>query len=321
MNEEIRLLAGFVSLPIFICNVIGNALVIEVVKMNKKMQCPNTYLLSWLALSDLSFGFIAETNIYLLANGAKGRLYGTYMFHTLHSILILTLLSIERYLAILKPFYYKAKVTKSLVAKLLWIILAFTAIVTAPSYYLLGNGYNMLEVCAKSKLDEIATIGYLAALLMISITVPGVVMCSCYTRIIKHVWFSDEAKNAKNKALLRSRWKLTKIFIAATIVFAVSWSPSFGKLSAKSFRCSERFVLYEAIYILLALLGSTANPIMYSFRCSGFRQAVKELFSKKCCRKHRINSRKSMPDSVTGRRPRCDQTRQSDVILLSVRKT
>ena len=148
MNEEIRLLAGFVSLPIFICNVIGNALVIAVVKMNKKMQCPNTYLLSWLALSDLSFGFIAETNIYLLANGAKGRLYGTYMFHTLHSILILTLLSIERYLAILKPFYYKAKVTKSLVAKLLWIILAFTAIVTAPSYYLLGNGYNMLEVCA-----------------------------------------------------------------------------------------------------------------------------------------------------------------------------
>ncbi|XP_022800350.1 rhodopsin, GQ-coupled-like [Stylophora pistillata] len=320
MYEEVRLLAGIVSLPIFICNVIGNALVVAVVKMNKKMQCPNTYLLSWLALSDLSFGCIAETNIYLLATGFDGRLYGTYMFHTLQSILVLTLLSIERYLAILKPFYYKANVTKSRVGKLLVINSAFTAIVSAPSYHLLGNGYVRLEFCTNPNLNEAATMGYLAVLLVISITIPGIIMFSCYSRIVKHIWFSDEANKPTNKALLRSRWKLTKIFIAATIVFVISWSPSFGILSAKSVRCSKRFVLSEAIYILLAMLGSMANPIMYSFRCPGFRQAVKVLFSKKCCKNDRTGSRNTTLDSITGRISRTDNLGKTEVILLSVRK-
>lgn len=318
MNEEILLVAGFISLPIFLCNVVGNSLVVTVVQMNKKMQCPNTYLLSCLALSDFIFGFIAETNIYLSATASNSRLFTTYTFYTLLSILTLTLLAIERYLAILKPFFYKARVTKSLVKKLLLMIVAFSALVTAPSYYIFGNGNYKVEFCVNSTLDETAAMGYLASLLVLSITIPGIVMILCYSRIVQHVWFSNEADKATSKALLRSRWKLTKLFMVATVIFIVSWSPSFGRLSASSFRCSDRFVIYEVISILLALLGSMANPILYSFRCPGFRQAVKELFAdNKCCKRNRFCLSETVLNSTKGRRSRDDQATQN-VILLRV---
>ena len=122
MIGNLVLAAECISLPIFICTLIGNSLVILVVRKNKKMQCPNTFLLSCLAAGDLLFAIIAETNMILLATDSKVRLQATYMFYTLVSILILMLLAIERYLAILKPFFYKAKVTESLVRKLILII-------------------------------------------------------------------------------------------------------------------------------------------------------------------------------------------------------
>lgn len=186
-------------------------------------------------MSDLSFGFIVEINIYLLVNGVKGCLYGIYMFYILYLIFILILFLIERYFVILKLFYYKVKVNKFFVVKFLWIILVFIVIVIVLSYYLLGNGYNMLEVCVKLKLDEIVIIGYLVVFLMILIIVFGVVMCFCYIRIIKYVWFSDEVKNVKNKVFLRFWWKLIKIFIVVIIVFVVSWLLFFGKFFVKSF--------------------------------------------------------------------------------------
>lgn len=113
--------------------------------------------------------------------------------------------------------------------------MVFIVIVIVLSYYLLGNGYNMLEVCVKLKLDEIVIIGYLVVFLVILIIVFGIVMCFCYIRIIKYVWFSDEVKNVKNKVFLRFWWKLIKIFIVVIIVFVVSWLLFFGKFFVKSF--------------------------------------------------------------------------------------
>lgn len=247
------------------------------------MQCPNTFLLSCLAAGDLLFAIIAETNMVLFATGSKVRLQATYMFYTLVSVLILMLLAIERYLAILKPFFYKAKVTKSLVRKLILIILAFSAMVSAPAYYVLSNNGNASDFCVSSKFDETLVVSYVATLLVLSITIPGSIMILCYSRVIIHIWFNTGGTKATNKAILKSRWKLTKLFMTATVIFIVSWSTSFGKLSSSRFRCSESFQVYEVISILLALLGSMANPILYSFRCPRFRQAVKELISPKRC--------------------------------------
>ena len=205
------------------------------------MQCPNTFLLSYLAAGDLLFAIIAKTNMVLLATGSKVRLQATYMFYTLVSVLILMLLAIERYLAILKPFFYKAKVTKSLVRKLILIILVFSAMVSAPAYYVFDNNGNASDFCVSSKFDETLMVSYAATLLVLSLTIPGSVMILCYSRVILHIWFNTEENKATNKAILKLRWKLTKLFMTATVIFIVSWSTSLVNFPLVVFAVAKAF--------------------------------------------------------------------------------
>ena len=82
MNKDFILAAQYISLPICLCNLIGNSLVVIIVRKNKKMQCPNTFLLSCLAAGDLLFAIIAEANVVLLATDSKVRLQATYICST-----------------------------------------------------------------------------------------------------------------------------------------------------------------------------------------------------------------------------------------------
>jgi len=47
---------------------------LESFEKNRKMPCPNTFLLSCLAAGDLLFVIIAETNMFFLITGSKVRL-------------------------------------------------------------------------------------------------------------------------------------------------------------------------------------------------------------------------------------------------------
>ena len=115
-NESFISLQGVYHCPCSFAILLEIPLSLESFEKNRKMPCPNIFLLSCLAAGDLLFAIIAETNMFFLITGSKVRLQAC-------------LPAIERYLAILRPFFYRAKVTKSLVQKLILIILAFSAMV------------------------------------------------------------------------------------------------------------------------------------------------------------------------------------------------
>jgi len=103
-------------------------------------------------------------------------------------------------------------------------------------------------------------------------------MISCYSRVIYHVWFNTEANRTKNTALSQTRRKLTKLFILV-ISFIVTWTPTFGRLIVTLFVDIREAWKFELFSILLALFGSTANSVIYSFRCPRFRQEVFKLLA------------------------------------------
>lgn len=282
--EDFLFAAACISLSICLRSVLGNSLVVIVILKNKKLQCPNTFLLLCLTLGDLMFSIIAEANIIILVTGLHISLLALYMSYALVSILILMLLAIERYLAILKPFFYKAKVTIPLTRKLVLAALALSFAATAPGFYVFNPTLSFCEII---KRGNALVVSYTATLLVLCITVPGCVMILYYARVIHHVWCNREAKKATNVALLRSRWKLTKIFMAATMIFVLIWSAPFARLSDSSFLGSDNFPIYRIVTMVLALLGSMVNPTIYSFRCPRFRQAVKNLFPQKNPRRNK----------------------------------
>ena len=69
----------------------------------------------------------------------------------------------------------------------------------------------------------------------------------CYSHVIYHVWFNAEENKATNTALLKSRRKLTKLFIILTVTLkanreTVGEKRTDNKLRADLFiACSHRF--------------------------------------------------------------------------------
>ena len=280
---------------IYICNVFGNLLVILVLHRRQKLcGSPNTSLLLALAHSDFWFSIYTFVDIIVLSNQASF-VYFEFFLNALASIYIYVALAVERYFAILKPFVHMRRATKSLLGKVIVIIYILAGALSAPGYYF-GNARQHLEhswrntttnTAAKAPvLFETLSTVYSFVLFVFGLILPSTVIIFCYSRVIYHAWFNANENRATNAGLVKSRRKLTKLFILVTIVFIITWSPTFIRLLVTRYGVRNQDTLkFELFAMLLGLVGSTANPVIYSFRCPKFRQEVAKLLTCRCCKR------------------------------------
>ena len=83
--------------------------------------------------------------------------------------------------------------------------------------------------------------------------------------------------------------QINKLFVILTITFLFTWTPTFGRPIVTRYGNRENATKYQLFSMLLALLGSAANPVIYSFRCPRFRQEVIKLLTCCCKRKRQVN--------------------------------
>ena len=288
----------YTAISIYICNVFGNFLVIVIIQKNKKLrESPNTFLLLSLAHSDFWFAIFAFVDVIILSNQASN-VYFEFFFNALASIYILVALAVERYFAILKPFVHMRRATKCLLSKLLISIYILAGVLSAPGYYIgakrkqfdysWGNGTttNTTTFAVVPVWFETVSTIYSFVLFVFGFIVPTAVIIFCYSRVICHVWFKADKNRATNAGLVKSRRKLTKLFILVTVIFIITWSPTFGRLIVTQYSVRKQEAWkFEVCAMLLGLIGSTANPVIYSFRCPRFRQEVIKLLTCRCCKR------------------------------------
>ena len=285
----------YVAILIYICNVFGNLFVILVLhRKQKPSRSPNTTLLLALAHSDLWFSIFAFVDIIVLANQLSF-VYFDFFFNALASIYIYVALAVERYFAILKPFVHMRRATKSLLGNVLLIIYILAVSLSAPGY-LFGNARKHLEYSRANTTTNATTVGpvwfetlrtiYSLLLFVFGLILPSTVIIFCYSHVIYHVWFNANENRATNAGLVKSRRKLTKLFILVTVVFVITWTPTFARLLVTPYGVRNQETLkFELISMLLGLVGSTANPVIHSFRCPKFRQEVEKLLICRCCKR------------------------------------
>ena len=281
------------------CNIFGNVLVLVVLRRNKKKLCSaNTFLLSNLAASDLTFAMSTFVNILSLSQRPVQTSHaGGFILHALASILTLVVLAVERYFAILKPFVHLSKGTKSLLCKVILAVWILSGVLSTPGYIIQYATANYMRKNITINASRVApawieTLGliYPYGLFVFGLILPSSIMIFCYSRVIYHVWFNADRNRATNVALLKSRRKLTKLFIIITVIFIITWTPSFGMSIVKQFTLNVNTVWkFELFAMFLTLAGSTANPVIYSFRCPRFRQEVVRLLTCRCCKSRRPN--------------------------------
>ena len=263
------------SFVILICNIAGNLLVILVICKNKKQSGANAFLLSSLACSDL--GLAIGIFLYTISISYKITNWSSpdFIFHALISVYTLVAVAVERYYAILKPFVHLTRIVKSLMTKVVFAVWTFAAVLSCPGFFFETqlNKYRGKKLTSINETTEAPTwfkplsIVYSYIILLFGLILPATIMISCYSSVIHNVWFNTDATKLTNTALLLSRRKLTKLFIIVTVVFIITWTPTFVRLIVTSYVDLKSAWIYDLFSTFLGLLGSTANPVIYSFRC------------------------------------------------------
>ncbi|XP_043925852.1 neuromedin-U receptor 2-like [Protopterus annectens] len=141
-RSHLSLPMSLIYAVIFVVGVTGNLLVCIVIVKHRNMKTPTNYYLFSLAISDLLvliFGMPLEIyemwNHYPFLFGAVGCYFKTALFETVcfASILNVTIVSIERYVAIVHPFRAKSDSTRKRALRIIIVLWIFSILFSVPN--------------------------------------------------------------------------------------------------------------------------------------------------------------------------------------------
>ncbi|XP_031174931.1 somatostatin receptor type 5 [Sander lucioperca] len=270
----------------------GNTLVIHIVLHYSKIESvTNIYILN-LAIADelfmLSLPFLA------VQNTLQSWPFGSFMcrlvmtvdsINQFTSIFCLTVMSIDRYLAVVHPIR-SSKWRRPQVAKVVngtvWALsfLVILPVVIFANIQKTGGTCNIAwpkpaNIWRAAFIIYTSTVGFFCPLLII---------CLCYLLIVFKVRSSGKKVHATSTKRRKSERKVTRLVVIVVAVFVFCWLP-FYALNILNLLVSLPSE-YQGFYYFVVVLGyanSCANPIVYAFMSDNFKRG----FRKALCRSTR----------------------------------
>ena len=263
--------------------ILGNLTIIMAYKTTPSLHCPANTLLCCLALSDFTVGLIAQPCFVAHKIGEIQRNLDIYCATRIISetsgfitsgvsILTLTAISIERYLAMYLHLRYKELVTNFrvfLIVGTLWITIGIMA--SLRFLFKDGREYNAV------------TVPILFSSLIITVV--------AYTGIYKHVKrhhrsIEDQESTKSSRNILRFK-KSTVTMAYILILFVISNAPFIGVAIAHRFEGYTYSVKTAYIYVSSCIfICSSVNPVIYCWRIAEIRRAVAKLLKIFTCRRN-----------------------------------
>ncbi|XP_044022658.1 neuromedin-U receptor 2 isoform X2 [Siniperca chuatsi] len=294
-----------VYLVIFLTGLSGNLLTCAVIAKHMKMRNPtNLYLVS-LAASDLLvllFGMPLEIydlwQNYPFPFGEGGCYFKTFLFETVcfASILNVTALSVERYIAVLHPLKTRYLSTNQHAKRVITVVWVVSMICAIPNTSLHGIFY------LPERMEESAICTVLKPLWIYNIVmqittvcfyfVPMMVISVLYLVMGLHLGRERQqpsgtlGKNCDTRRKISvngRRRQVNKMLSIVVAVFGVCWAPfHIERLlwSSISQWTDLMHNIYQYVHILSGVffyLSSAVNPIIYSLLSTRFRECFREL--------------------------------------------
>nr|XP_040040910.1 neuromedin-U receptor 1 [Gasterosteus aculeatus aculeatus]XP_040040911.1 neuromedin-U receptor 1 [Gasterosteus aculeatus aculeatus] len=320
-----------VYLLIFLVGVVGNVLTCTVITRNKVMWTPTNYYLFSLGVSDLLVLLLGmplelyelwQNYPFLLGNG--GCYFKTFIFETVcfASILNVTALSVERYIAVVHPLRAKYVVTRTHAKRVILTVWGVSVLCALPNTSL--HGVTFLYSCSTGSSGNIP------------VEIPGSAICT----LVKPQWiynvtiqvttllffmlpmltitvlymliglqlrqekmlqleakkgFGEDSFCIVRTQLQRARRRqVTKMLFVLVVVFAICWAPFHTDRLMWSFISdwtNNHLEIFQYVHIISGVffyLSSSVNPILYNLMSTRFREMFKEVM---CHRPHHIGPR------------------------------
>lgn len=273
-------------------NLVGNLLVLIVLFKVKTLRNVTSCMLISLAFGDILLGIsILSTVASSFHNRLntpqewtrKMKFYGNAIVCAFTLIAI----AVERYLAVMKPFYHKVHVTKKWAWKSVAAVWLISLVFTLPGFLLhpprgkhhnsnLENAskvqYNVTKQRSSQDPLEDVRFGYEITMVCSFTVLPALIMSILYGRIIYRVWLKPDSQGT-NSAIVKARRKMTKLLLVVTIAFYLCWWPVLLYMVKDINSDVKNWMM------LFPLLSTCLNPIIYSLHSASFRQGIRSI----CC--------------------------------------
>ncbi|NXD09338.1 NMUR2 protein, partial [Nothocercus nigrocapillus] len=299
---------------IFTVGVAGNFLVCLVIIKHRNMKTPTNYYLFSLAVSDLLvllFGMPLEVyemwSNYPFLFGPVGCYFKTALFETVcfASILSVTTVSVERYVAILHPFRAKLESTRKRALRtivVLWVLSVLFALPNTSTHGIMLQYFpNGTLVPGSATCTVVRPMWIYNCIVQITsflfyVLPMGVISVLYYLMGLrlkgdKSLEVEEMAVNVQKP----SRKSVTKMLFVLVMVFAICWAPFhidrlfFSFVVEWTEPLANIFNLIHVVSGVFFYLSSAVNPIIYNLLSQRFRMAFLCVISphcKHCAPKH-----------------------------------
>lgn len=302
VNQTIKLI--ILSLIISV-GIIGNSLVIVVVKAIRGMRSTTNYLLVNVAVADIFtlvftivHSIIRLSSYHSLSKFVQNLLCKFIITNTMTlvpfaaTVLTLTLLAVERYRALVKPMTSSRRLTVDSIAyDITGIWSASFALVTPLFATIVYNpdAEGGADSCNLGNAKD-GIIIYIYCFVTILLLIPFIIIAFCYSRIIycmfiKKTVFNNPSERQATQQEIKEKRRLVWLLVALTSIFFVAFTP-YGIFLIMKQREENNDVITELHYAAqyLTILKFSLNPFIYGFASSSYRRGYVFLVRKIACR-------------------------------------
>ncbi|XP_013780050.1 thyrotropin-releasing hormone receptor-like [Limulus polyphemus] len=305
-SRNYRIIGTFFQGIIFSVGVLGNIMVVIVVRKTRSMRTPtNCYLVS-LSIADLMVLTASVPNeilsYFLLGDEWIWGRVGCALFIFLQylginvSSLSITAFTVERYIAICHPMRAQMVCTVSRAKKIIVGVWAFACLYCSPWLFLTKikpifyMGHTKKESCTFA-LSREQYLGYFFADLVLFYIFPLVLSCVLYGLIARILFTNEISKNPgrgngsseeskKSTKNTNARVQVIKMLAVVVAVFATLWMPYRVLLVYNSFAKRRYMELWFLMFCkTMIYINSAINPILYNAMSIKFRCAFKRMLS------------------------------------------
>lgn len=246
--------------------VTGNALVLGTIWKTPALHTPSSVLLFGLALSDVGVGFIVQpTFVICLIFGAVGTVYRAMQaIFVSATVLMLTAVSVDRFLALYLHLRYTVVVTAKRVLIVLFLIWAASALY------------------ALTLIVDIDLHRVLCVIVVLSSLVVNIIVYCMIIRIARHHLNQIQNHAQSNTADILNRKRQRRSAFNMFVIFLLL---CFCYLPYIYVRIAVRFSQWPPSVIhltirwsaVLVYINSSLNPLVYCWRMRDLRTAMKDL--------------------------------------------
>ncbi|XP_001502029.1 C-C chemokine receptor type 8 [Equus przewalskii] len=290
IQRDSKLLLAIFYCLLFVFGLLGNSLVILVLVACKKLRSiTDVYLLN-LALSDLLFvfSFPFQTH-YQLDQWVFGTVMckvvsGFYYIGFFSSMFFITLMSVDRYLAIVHAVYAINVRTPSMGIALSLAVWLTAIIATSPLliFYQVAAEDGVLQCYSSYNQQTLKWKIFIHfEMNILGLLIPFTILMFCYISILQQL--KSCQNHNKTKAI-----RLVLIVVIASLLFWVPFNVVLFLTSLHNMHIldgcvmSQRLIYATHVTETISFTHCCVNPIIYAFMGEKFKKHLSEIFQKSC---------------------------------------